>query len=576
MNETETALRPLRKYRIKIILAPILKLFESALELLTPFLIRYVIDYGIANDDVEYVIKIGALMLAFALGGFVITMIAQYMAARVSSDYGYDIKKSIYRKMETLSEGQLNSYGKQKTLTLVNNDSFAMQNGVAMFMRLLFRSPFLLIGCVTMAFLVDWRAGVIMLAVLLFSSLVIGFVMIVSPKHYGAIQTNLDEISTFGNDALKGARPVRAFNKQDYEREKFGASVENYRKKSVKIAYYNALINPLTFCFVNIGIALIVWLGGFAVNEGTLTTGEIVSLLSYLSISLTALIMFSRLIISLNRAYASKKRIDAFLALDPGIVNKATFHKSDDQGGDELFCFDKVSLTYGQKDDKPAISDLTFSVKKGSWVGLIGGTGSGKSTTLALLERLYDPTSGSITYRGHPLTEYDTVSLRKEISLVSQKPSIFAGTIRSNLLVAKPDATETEMEAVLKDALAYEYVSRYPDYLDHPIEESGANLSGGQKQRLLIARALLKGGDLLILDDSTSALDYLSDLHVRQNIAKRPGLTKIIVSQRAGTLRDCDLILVYDNGRIVAQGTHEELLLSSPIYHEIYQMQVLD
>ena len=249
------------------------------------------------------------------------------------------------------------------------------------------------------------------------------------------------------------------------------------------------------------------------------------------------------------------------------------YHKEDQDPSKAYISFQDVSLTYGKVGDKNAVSDLSFEIKEGSWVGLIGGTGSGKSTTISLLERLYEPTQGKIFYRGRPLDEYDLDDLRKEISLVSQKPSIFKGSIRSNLLLAKKDASEEELIHALKESLAFEYVSKYDDFLDHEVEEGGANLSGGQKQRLLIARAILKGGDLLILDDSTSALDYLSDQQVRHNISLIPGLTKIIISQRAGSLKDCDLILVYDKGRIIAQGKHEELLKTCPVYQEIYEMQ---
>jgi ABC-type multidrug transport system fused ATPase/permease subunit len=283
--------------------------------------------------------------------------------------------------------------------------------------------------------------------------------------------------------------------------------------------------------------------------------------------------MFSRLIVSLNKAAASNKRINAFYAFEPSIVNMKKYEKSDEIAGAPIVRFDDVSLTYGKEGEKPAVSNLSFSVPKGAWVGLIGGTGSGKSSTISLLERLYEPSSGTIYYRGVPLDQYDLDSLRKEISLVSQRPSLFKGTIRSNLLLGKGNASEEEMVTALKGSLAYEYVAQYSDFLDHQIEEAGANLSGGQKQRLLIARALLKGGDLLILDDATSALDYLSDQKVRENISAIPGLTKIIVSQRAGSLKECDLILVYGNGCIIAQGNHEELLISCPVYKDIYDMQ---
>jgi ATP-binding cassette subfamily B multidrug efflux pump len=567
------ALHPLKKYAFKVVLAPFLKLIEVGTELVMPFLTRYIIDKGIANSDMAYTLKLGGLMLGLAVLGFLVTILAQYLSAKVSSEYGYDLRKDLYAHLNKLSEKQLNEFGKQKVLTLVNNDSFSMQSGVNMFMRLVLRPPFLLIGSTILSFLIDWRAGLIFAAAIALSSAVIALVMVVSPKKYAAIQGQLDQISTLASDSLKGARPIRAFNKQDYENQKFGGAVDSYLDKNMAMARYNALINPLTFCFINLAVAGVVYLGQLTFDNGVITTGELISLIQYLVSSLTALIMFSRMIVSLNKAAASKKRIDAFFAYQPAIQNKALYRGDKDPSYPDLFAFHDVSLIYGKEGEKPAVSHLNFTIKKGSFVGMIGGTGSGKSSTIALMERLYEPASGTILYRGYPLDDYDLNSLREEIALVSQKPSLFKGTIRSNLLLGKLDASDEELIKAIKDSLAYDYISQYPDFLEHPVEEGGANLSGGQKQRLLIARALLKGGSLIILDDSTSALDYLSDEKVRANLSSRKELTKIMVSQRASSLAHCDLILVYDNGQIVAQGTHEELLKSCSIYRDIYEMQ---
>src|SRR5574344_122459 len=568
------SLKPLKKYAAKVVLAPFLKLCEVATELLSPFLVRYIIDAGIKNNNLPYALMLTGIMLGLAILGFGVTMIAQYLAARVSADFGYDLRKDVYHQMTSLSERQLNDFGKGKILTLLSNDAFSLQNGVMMFMRLFLRPPFLLIGSCILSFIVDYRAGLIFLTSISLSAGVLLLVMALSPKHYAAIQGNLDEITTLSSDSLKGASPIRAFNKESFEEAKFQKSVDSYEKKNMAMAKLNSLINPLTFCFINLGLVLVVYLGKFGISEGFLTTGEVVSLISYLVSSLAALVMWSRMIVSLNKASASKKRLDRFLALTPLIKNTPqapSETKSD--GKSPLFSFEDVSLSYGNKSDKPAVEHLSFSAYKGQWIGLIGGTGSGKSTTLELLERLYEPSEGKILYKGRPLSEYDLDQLHQEIAFVSQKPALFKGTIKSNLLLGKPDASEAEMIQALKDSLAYEYVSQYPDGLEHPVEEMGENLSGGQKQRLLIARALLKHSEILILDDSTSALDFLSDQKVRHNIAERKELTKLIVSQRASSLKDCDLILVYDNGKIIAQGTAEELLKSCPVYQEIDAMQ---
>ena len=568
------ALTPLKKYGFKVFLAPTLKLFEVATELFSPFLVRYIIDEGIAKNDWNFTWKASLILFGVALLGFLFTMLAQYLCSRVACDYAHDLRKEVFHKVSSLSDKQLDTFGKEKILTIVNNDTFAMQSGVNMFMRLIFRPPFLFIGATILSFIIDIRAGFIYVGALIACAIVIGVVMVASNEKYTAIKASLDEMTLISGDALSGAKPVRAFNKEEHEETRFNVSVSTYKHKNLDLASTNAWLNPLTFFFVNAALILVVYVGGFSgsVDSG-LTTGQIVSLISYLVSCLAAMIMFSRMIFALNKASASKKRIDSLLALEGDIKNTGVITKDEEASGTKLIEFKDVSLTYGKEGDKPAVSDLTFRIDQGETVGIIGGTGSGKSTAISLLLRLYEPTSGQIFYRGIPLYEYDLNALRKEISVALQKPSIFKGTIRSNLLLSKKDATEDEMVKALKDALAYDYVSKYDDFLDHEIEEGGANLSGGQKQRLLIARALLKGGDLLILDDCMSALDYLSDQKVRSNISKIKGLTKIIVSQRASSLIDCDKILVFENGQIIASGKHEELLKNCDIYREIFEIQ---
>ena len=568
------ALTPLKKYGFKVFLAPTLKLFEVATELFSPFLVRYIIDEGIAKNDWNFTWKASLILFGVALLGFLFTMLAQYLCSRVACDYAHDLRKEVFHKVSSLSDKQLDTFGKEKILTIVNNDTFAMQSGVNMFMRLIFRPPFLFIGATILSFIINYRAGLIYVGALIACAVVIGFVMAASNKKYTAIQASLDEMTLISGDALSGAKPVRAFNKEKYEEAKFNSSVSAYKERSLDLASLNAWLNPLTFFFVNAALILVVLIGRSNVpSVSGITTGQIVSLISYLVSCLAAMIMFSRMIFALNRASASKKRIDSLLALEGDIKNTGVITKDEEASGTKLIEFKDVSLTYGKEGDEPAVSGLSFRIDQGETVGIIGGTGSGKSTAISLLLRLYEPTSGQILYRGIPLYEYDLNALRKEISVALQKPSIFKGTIRSNLLLSKKDATEDEMIKALKDALAYDYVSKYDDFLDHEIEEGGANLSGGQKQRLLIARALLKGGDLLILDDCMSALDYLSDQKVRSNISKIKGLTKIIVSQRASSLIDCDKILVFDNGQIIASGKHEELLKSCDIYREIFEIQ---
>lgn len=561
------ALSPLKKYKGKVLLAPLLKLFECITELAMPFLVRYIIDKGISKGNFNYALGCSLILFSFAIFGFLFTLLAQYLASKVSALYGNDLRKELFNQLSSLSEKELNDFGKEKILTILSNDSFNMQNGVMMFMRLILRPPFLLIGSTIISFTINIKTGFIFLLTLVGSSFIIFLVMLLSPKRYQAIQENLDQISLYSTDTLKGARVIRAFNKENDAKRDFSKLTTSYKNKSIKLARLNSLINPFTFFFVNLGIILVVYIGQIDLSSSGLTTGEITSLISYLVSSLAALVMFSRLILSLNKATASNKRINEFFSLKVNeIVNGQTADNSE-----EILSFKDVTFSYS-KDSLPALKNINLSLYKGQSIAFIGGTGSGKSTVISLIERIYKPNSGSILYKGIPLEQYDLNSLRKEISLVNLKPSIFKGSIKSNLLLAKQDASEEEINTALKDALAYEFVSKYDDYIDHPVLDNGSNFSGGQKQRLLLARGLLKGGDLLILDDATSALDYISEKKIRDNIASKH-LTSITVSQRISSVRHADKIYVFDKGEIIASGSHEQLISSCPLYKEINDIQ---
>ena len=570
----KTALGQLRKYRVKVILAPIFKLFECVCELLVPILVKSIIDYitdiGTVEPDLWKILWPSLVMLALAILGFGVTMITQYLAARVSADYAYDLKKDIYWQINRLSENQIERFGKNKTLTIINNDSFSLQVGVNMFMRALVRAPFLIIGTIVASFLLSVQAGLITLGVLLLSSLVVFLVMGLTPKRYQAIQSELDHLSTLGEDNLSGARVVRAFHKEAEESAKFEAASTSYRKKAFSLSTISAFLNPLTFLFVNLGIILVIYLSGYRQVESGITIGTAVALLTYFAQALAALILFSRLVISLSKAAASKKRVDSFLAIEPEIVDGPEEVKPF-VSGQPIYDLEGVSLSYGG--EELALQNVDFSLKEGDRVGVIGGTGSGKSSLISLLERFLDPASGTILYQGKPMNEFKVSGIRENIALVSQKPQLYHGSIRSNLLFGNPNASEEEIRAALDDSLSSEFVFAYEDGLDHLVEEGGSNLSGGQKQRLLLARALLSKRPILILDDATSALDYKSDAQVRKNIKKRR-LTTIIVSQRATSIMDMDAIYVFEAGKVVAKGTHEELLSSCPIYREIYESQV--
>lgn len=576
-----TALSPLKKYRFWVLFAPFLKVFECVCELIVPIMVALLIKRGLTLDpeypdlyqNEVFIFGVGGTLLGLALLGFLATMVTQFLAAKISSEYAYDLKETLFGKIHSLSVGQLDSFGRNKALNLITSDALFMQNGVQMFMRLLARSPFLIIGSIIASFLVNPLAGLIVLIALLACSLTILVVFLATPKRYAELQKQLDALSSLGEDGILGARVIRAFGKEEKQSSAFHEASGRYRSLALVVARINAFINPLTFAFVSLAIVFILYVGGYQGTPGnSLGVGDIVALVSYLTQSLAALVMFTRLVTSLSKAVASKKRIDQFLALESDLVDGPLDEEPSLKKGDLLFCLEHVHVNFGGEED--VLSDINLQIRSGEHIGIIGGTGSGKSTILSLLERFLDPSQGKVFFKGHDAKQSKLKNIRKEIALVSQKPQIFKGTVRSNLLCVRPDASEEELNEAICLSLAEEFVSRYSDRLDHPIEENGQNLSGGQKQRLLLARSFLAKRPILLLDDATSALDYRSDAEVRANLAKIPGLTLVMVSQRATSLKGCDRIYVLDKGKVVDVGDHQSLLDRCPTYREIYQAQV--
>lgn len=570
------ALTPLKKHRFKVFLAPALKAFECIFELIIPFIVRAIIDEGLSPNgshagDKGFVLGLCAVVFGLSVLGFGCTMTAQYVASRTSTAFAYDLKRNIYSHIGKLSPVQLENYGKNKALNLVNTASASLQTGVQMFMRLLVRAPFLVIGSIIAAFIVNVYAGFVVLGSLALCALVIATVVKTTPKEYTALVNELDAISREGDDLIVGARVVRAFNKQDDAAASFKNESERYRKQALKLARINAFINPLTFGFVNLAIVLILYLGSFAYPTTGISVGSIVALISFLTQSLNALIQFTRLVTSFSKAYADKKRIDAFFAIEPIIVDGKRETEPEVKLGENYYELRDVSVSFGG--EAKALDKINVSIPCGGSVGLIGGTGSGKSTLVSLLARFIDPVEGEVFYRGHDIRESKLDAVRGEMAMVSQKPQLFKGTIRENLTLGEEHSQE-EIDAAMRDALAYDFVYAKEAGLDGVVEEGGTNFSGGQKQRLLIARALLSHRPVLVLDDATSALDYKSDLLVRQNIRKRKDVTLIMVSQRATSIKDCQHIYVLDKGTIVGEGKHEALLSSCEVYREIYEAQV--
>lgn len=568
------ALTPLKKHRFKVFLAPALKAIECTCELIIPFLVRAIIDDGLSINgahygDAGYVLGLCGIVFGLSVIGFLFTMITQYVASRVCTEYAYELKNEIYRHYGRLSPVQIEKYGKSKALNLINAAAFSLQTGVQMFMRLLVRAPYLVVGSVVAAFLVNVYAGFVVLGSLALSALVIGFVVAKTPKEYTTLVNYLDALAVAGDDAISGARVVKAFNKQEETVAEFKTRSAAYQKQAIVLARINALINPLTFGLVNLAVVGILALGSFAYDTTGISVGSIVALVSFLTQSLNALIQFTRLVTSFSRAYADKKRIDGFFAIEPQIKDGDLAKEPSTY--ENLYELRHASVSFGG--EGYALADVDFVVEQGKSVGVIGGTGSGKSTLLSLLLRFNDVSEGEALYRDHDIKQSKLALLREDVAFVSQKPQLFAGTIRDNLTLGGKYSND-EIKRALHDALAYDFVKDKRGGIDAVVEENGANFSGGQKQRLLIARALLSGRKVLMLDDATSALDYKSDAAVRRNIKNRKDTTLILVSQRATSVQSCDVIYVLEKGRVVGKGTHQELLSSCEVYREIYEAQV--
>lgn len=567
----------IKKYKKEFILGPIFKIVEVVFELMIPFLMKYMINTGIPsfqnNEGVGKILYPGLIIIAFCIFGFLSTLVCQYFASVASQGFGTDLRNRIFLKVNSLSLKDIDNFGRGNLINLVTNDTTRVQTGIAMLIRLAIRAPVLVIGSLVCSFIIDYRVGLMFLILIPIISLILAIILTKNSKNYLRVQQRLDDISNYSNDSLKGSRVIRAFNKENTIINQYKNKTEKYFSETKKANLVAALINPLTFLVVNVGIMLVIYFGGNLTINNELTNGDLVALISYLNQILMALIVVSNLVIIFTKAFSSQKRINQLLQSETSIVNYSKYKDISLNYGDEFINFENVSFKY-EDDGNEVISNINFKINKGEKIGIIGGTGSGKTTLIKLIERFYDVTSGELLYKGHDIKDYDLDKLHQEISLVNQRSVLFNGTIKSNILIGKKDATDEEIINALKNSEAYKFVKEYSDFIYHEVYENGKNFSGGQKQRLSLARALIKDSELLILDDSTSALDYLTDKNVRENINKMKDLTVIFISQRTSSIQHCDKIIVVDNGKIDAIGTHEELLNTSLIYKEIYDSQV--
>ena len=555
----------MKPYRKECVLAPLFKLLEALLELFVPLVVASIIDYGIRNNDVPYILRMCLLLAALAALGLSVSITAQYFSAKAASLYSRDVKAALFRKIESLGKADLDNVGEATLITRMTSDMNLVQNGVNMTLRLLLRSPFVVFGAAIMAFTVDVRSAMVFAVTIPLLALSVALFMALSLPRFKKVQALLDKVLSRTRENLVGVRVLRAFALEETEEKAFREENGALYRMQVAASKISILTNPVTSAIINLSIITLLYFGAINVDTGSLSQGELVALINYMNQILVELIKLANLIITITKALNSAGRISSVLSLESSLE----YGKESTLLSDDAIAFDHVSFAYssGAKD---ALSDIDFTVKKGEVLGVIGGTGSGKSTLCALISRLYDVKEGEVRLFGRNVKDYSEEALSDIVTVVLQKARLFKGTIRSNLLFSKKDATDDEMMRSLEIARAKEFVDKKG--LDAPVEALGKNLSGGQRQRLSIARAVLKGARILVLDDSSSALDYKTESELRAELSKLDS-TLVIVSQRASSMLHADKILVLDDGRIVACGRHEELLKSCPIYSEIYYTQ---
>lgn len=556
----------MRPYRKECVLAPLFKLLEALLELFVPLVVASIIDVGISGGDVPYILKMCLLLVALAILGLSVSITAQYFSARAASLYSRDVKAALFRKIESLGKADLDKVGEATLITRMTSDMNLLQNGVNMTLRLLLRSPFVVFGAAIMAFTVNVKAALVFAVTIPLLALAVVIFMSISLPRFKKVQALLDKVLSRTRENLVGVRVIRAFALEESEEKAFREENRSLYLMQLAASRISILTNPVTSAIINLSIIALLYYGSINVNAGSLSQGELVALINYMNQILVELIKLANLIITITKAINSGYRISDVFRLKSSIGYGSSLR---DDSSDVAISFENVSFSYSEG-AKDALSDISFTLKKGEVLGVIGGTGSGKSTLSALIARLYDARAGEIRLFGKDIREYGEDALSDTVSVVLQKARLFKGTIRSNLQFVKKDASEEEMMRALEIARAKEFVDKKG--LDATVEALGRNLSGGQRQRLSIARAVLKGSAIMVLDDSSSALDYKTESELRAELSKLDS-TLVIISQRASSMLHADKIIVLDDGKISAIGTHDELLKSSSIYSEIYYTQ---
>ena len=574
------SLKSLKNYKKQLILGPIFKLTEAVFELIVPLLMAYIIDYGISLDsnnnviggDMGVILKTGSLIVALGILGLLCSIICQYFASRAGQGFGTELRNKMLKHIFKLPMSEQDKLGSAKLENIMINDINQLQTAVNMFIRLVVRAPFLVVGGIVCAFLINVKVALIFVASLPFFILVLVFILKASSKRHVKIQASLDVINKSVNEGVTGQRVVRVFNAQDMMINDYKKINDQLYKDNNNVSKITSLLSPLTFIIVNVATVFIVYFAAKFVDFGELTQGDVFTLVNYMNQILLALIVVSNLVVIFTKAFASLKRTDSLFALKE--EESKDYVELDFDKTKPLLSLNKVSFKFDNSLNY-ILQNITFELNKGESLGIIGGTGSGKSTLCNLISGFFDPSKGKICLYGKDITTLKKEDINNLVSMASQKAYLFTGTVKDNFLMAKNDATDKEIIDCLKLAKAYSFVNKYEDGLNHYLEESGRNLSGGQKQRLSLARTLLKNSDLIILDDVTSALDAITTKQVLLNLEKLNDKAKIIVSQKISAIKNCDKILVIENGKNCGYGTHEELLNSNKAYREIYESQLM-
>lgn len=562
----------LKNYKKECVLAPLFKLLEASFELIVPLVMAAIIDRGIAVSDRPYIFKMGGVLVLLAAVGLTCSITAQYFAAKAAVGFATKLRYSLFSHIETLSFSEMDTVGSSTLITRITSDINQVQSGVNMVLRLFLRSPFIVFGAMIMAFTVNVKAALVFVVTIPLLSVVVFSVMLASIPLFKKVQSGLDQVLGHTRENLEGARVIRAFNKEEDEAREFNASNEFLTNMQLVVGRISTLMNPLTYIIINCAIIAVIWVGGKQVYGGIITQGEVVALVNYMSQILVELVKLANLIILINKAIACGNRIEEVLETKSSIVN-APSEVNAASDSENAVVFSHVSMAYASTSEE-ALTDIDFTAKKGQTIGIIGGTGSGKSSVVNLIPRFYDVSKGSVLVNGRDVRDYDLTELRDKIGVVMQKAVLFQGTIAENLRWGKPDATDEELWHAIKVAQATDVVEGKEGKLDYMIEQGGRNLSGGQKQRLTIARAVVKDPDILILDDSASALDFATDARLRAALRNLQGnKTIFIVSQRTSSIQFADQIIVMDDGQVAGIGTHEQLLEQCETYREIYESQ---